>query len=98
MEFNISWKYKDYELRKTSSLSKDIDYWELVKWQKYDGKNSCFTLAYFVREQEGWELKFVGDRPFEYIEEDDLCTIWSALKMTNKALNDYFNIARVLDE
>ena len=95
MDFNISWKYKDYELRKTSSLSKAADYWELVKWQD---NNSCFVLAYFAQDKEGWELKFVGDRPFEYIEEDDLFTVWNALKMTCRTLNDYFNIARVLDE
>ena len=97
MEFNITWKYKDYELRKTAPLNDVEPYWELVKWNQYRGKATCFTFAYFKKDSEGWELKFVGNRPFEYIDTEDLFTIWEALKMTDTTLNNYFKINRTLE-
>ena len=33
---------------------------EIVKWQG----DICYTLAYWVMDSEGYDLKFVGDRPF----------------------------------
>lgn len=30
------------------------------------GKGNKFTLAYFEKTKEGYDLKFVGGRPFEY--------------------------------
>ena len=94
MEFNFNWKYKDYELRMTTPLSNDTHYLELVKWQEYNGKPSCFTLAYFKEDSEGYYLKFVGNRPFEYIDEEDLEIIWKALEMANNVINDYWKLAR----
>lgn len=29
-----------------------------------DGRPYCWSIAYFVRHKEGWDLQFVGNRPF----------------------------------
>jgi hypothetical protein len=36
---------------------------EIVAWIT---ENSCITLAYWQRDSEGYHLKYVGDRPFQY--------------------------------
>ncbi len=90
MEFDFNWKYKDYELRMTKPLSSSEKYLELVKWQKYNGKLACFTLAFFKEDSEGYFLKFVGSRPFQHIEEEDLEIVWKALEMADNTLNEYY--------
>ena len=44
-------------------------YHEIVSWFSHDllGKRtmSCYTLAYWVRDGEGYDLRFVGGRPLE---------------------------------
>lgn len=94
MELTFNWKHKDYEIRETTNPTSNEKYWELVKWQKYKGKPSCFTLASFVKGSEGWSLKFIGTRPFEYIDED-FGIVWDALKLTNETLNSYFKLKRL---
>jgi hypothetical protein len=90
MEFNFNWKYKDYELRMTTSLHNSKKYLELVKWHDYKGKDSCYTLAYFTEDSAGYELKFAGSRPFEDIEDEDVMTVWHALQIADTALNSYW--------
>lgn len=99
MELNFSWKYKDYELRacpkplvKTRIYDKNetIDF---VKWRtNSDGTKYCFSLAYWRRNSEGYDLRFVGNRPFDYIEVEDLDTIWEALRMAQDVLNKWFEL------
>ena len=96
MELSYNWKHKNYEIRETKNPRTNEKYWELVKWQKNKGRATCFTLAFFVKDSEGWYLKFVSDRPFEYIDED-FGIVWDALKMTNKTLNLWFKLKRLDD-
>jgi hypothetical protein len=35
---------------------------EIVKWYS---STTCFTLGAFEKSEEGYDFKFVGDRPFE---------------------------------
>jgi len=99
-ELDFNWKYKDYELRacptSLARLNPDdknttIDF---VKWfRPADGKKPyCFSIAYFVKDNEGYDLKFVGDRPFKYIEEEDLLVCWTALKMASGLLNNWHSL------
>jgi hypothetical protein len=39
---------------------------EIVKWYNDTDNNfTCFTLAYWNKGKEGYDLKFVGSRPFD---------------------------------
>ena len=40
---------------------------EIVAWTKEEGtdENYCYTIASFKKYDEGFDLKFVGPRPFE---------------------------------
>jgi hypothetical protein len=40
---------------------KDISTIEIVKWEA----NTCFTVACFNKDSDGFFLKFVGSRPFQ---------------------------------
>jgi hypothetical protein len=93
MDLNINWTFEDFEIRKTNRIVGGQPYWELVKWQTHNGQRSCFTLAFFDETSEGWELRFVGNRPFEYIDNDKVVIVWKALCMVNKTLNEYFKIS-----
>ena len=81
MSLEFSFKYKDYELRacpkrlarfSPEEPNETIDF---VKWNKSEDKPYCFSLAFFERYSEGYRLKFVGDRPFEYIDKKDLIVV-----------------------
>ena len=95
MEFSFNWKHKDYEIRKTHSINSNDEYWELVKWQEHNGKKTCFTLAHF-KGTETCDLVFIGNRPFEYIDDEDLGVVWDALKMCQATLEDYQKITKYL--
>ena len=39
---------------------------EIVKWSKdKNEKEYCFTIAYWNKGEEGYDLQFVGSRPFD---------------------------------
>ena len=93
-ELNFNWKYKNYELRacppslvKLNSEDKNTTI-EFIKWNG----DTCFTLAYFLKGNGGYDLKFVGDRPFEHIENNDLLSCWKALKMAYNLLINWQNL------
>ena len=58
--------------------------YELVKWQKY----TCFTVAFFLKHKEGYDMETVGDRFF--LDHD----AWVVGKHAIKFLNDCFDIAK----
>ena len=101
-KLEFSWKYEDYELRacptrlvrfKDDEPNSTIDF---VKWQTgADGKRSCFSLAYWRRDDEGYELKFVGGRPFVYIEPEHIEIIWKALRVAQKVLDAWFDMESI---
>lgn len=98
MKLEFSFKYKDYELRacprrlRRFSPDEPNETIDFVKWNKSGNKPFCFSLAYFVRDSEGYDLKFVGDRPFEYIDKEDLPIIWDVLKQAHNILNMFFDM------
>lgn len=93
---DFCFKYKDYEIRscpkQLAKLHPDDknETIELVKWQDSSVGKSCFTVAYFVRGSEGYELTFVNDRPFRHIEPEDLKIVWEFLRVSQKILNEFF--------
>ena len=99
MKLNFNWKYKTYEMKACpKSLARFYDNEpnetiDLLKWEESaDGRKSCFSLAYFVRGREGYYLKFVGGRPFDYIAKEDVPVLWKALKIAQGILNAFFDV------
>lgn len=97
MQLEFNWKYEDYELRavpkclarfEESDINQTI---ELVKWyyDEEDDRKHCFTLAYWVLANEGYELRFVSDRMFKYITEEDIRVVWEHLKNAQEVLNQF---------
>jgi len=68
-----------------STSSKEHMTASIVKW-----KNSfCYVLAYWLKDTEGYELKFIGDRPFEdNINKDEF---WLLAEIGQKHLTKWFN-------
>jgi len=88
--FDFSWKYKDYEVRTTHGLRCDAPYVELVHWEtSTQGRRTCYTIAYWQKDDEGWDLRFVGDRLLElsrlHIEQ-----IWPQIVAAQIALEGWF--------
>ena len=99
MELNFNWKYKEYELRacpkQLARLSDDSknETIDLIKWNTHDdGKRYCFSLAYWTRDKEGFDLTLVGERIFDYIEEDDLEIIWEQLHTAQIVLDSFWKL------
>lgn len=90
MDFEFSWKYKDFEIRTTNSFSTGEPYIELVKHETSEsGRDYVFTLAYFHRSKDCcYELHFVGDRPLRYIADIDVSEIWRQLWLAQELFED----------
>ncbi len=57
---------------------------EIVCWIEGD---TCYTLASWKKHKEGFELNFVGDRPFNI---DDKDTFWDIAKFGQEFLDNNF--------
>lgn len=98
-QLEFRWKYKNYELRACpkhlarftpDEPNETIDF---VLWEKDgNGKDFCFSLAYFIKGSGSYDLKFVGDRPFQYIAEEDVPYVWKALNAAQTVLDAFFDI------
>ncbi len=99
-DFNFSWKFKNFEIRtvhdgtdkKNLPLRKEYPV-ELVKYfdERHD---SCYVVAMFKLEDEGYELHFVGNRPMKDIEPEEMCSIWRQLQAAQKMLDAYFKACK----
>ena len=88
--FDFHWKFKDFEIRTTHTYGDDeIPYLELIKWDEHGGKRYCFTLAYWFRDKDGdYELRFVCERPLEYIADVDIGVIWKQMYLAQQMFED----------
>jgi len=89
----FKFKINDLELRSCDECliqqSKNHKTAEILYHQLDDsGKTYCFTLAYWIAQGDGFDLKFVGDRPFVYGDKKDF---WILAKMGQQLLDEYFN-------
>ena len=55
----FKFKVKDLEVRDCGKCA------EIVKWCSDDGKEYCYTIAFWNKNKESYDLKFVGNRPFD---------------------------------
>lgn len=90
---NLSIRIGDLELRSCDEhlFVQDVTHTtaEIVKWERTDsgkGKESCYTVAYWVKGSAGYDVMFVGNRPFEI----DKNTLWILLKSGQTLLNEYY--------
>ena len=93
MDLNFSWNFKDFAIRNYRNFKSEINTYypiELVKYTDREHKH-CYTVAMWWRDEEGYELHFVGSRPFDDISPDEIKTIWRQLQAAQKMLDEYFN-------
>jgi hypothetical protein len=106
MELNYNWKYRDYELRACprtlTRLNKEDqnETIDLIKWEtsKEDSKRYCFSLAYWQRDKEGFDLTLVGTRIFDEIEEDDVAMVWEQLHTAQLVLDIFWETEYKLNQ
>jgi len=61
---------------------------EIVEWAADD--SHCWAIAYWIKGKEGYDLKFVGDRPFANTV--DKYTFWMLAKAGQMILEQFFEM------
>lgn len=99
-DFNFSWKFNNFHIRtrhedwndRNSPLYKKCPI-ELVKY--FDDKHSsCYVVAWFELDDDGYELHFVGNRPLVDIDANEIASVWIELQAAQKMLDAYFEACR----
>ncbi len=89
MEF-VNFRMGNIELRATGKYltkSDNIETCEIIHWEESGtGQPSCYILAYWIESKEGFDLKFVGDRPFGVSHS----TFMHMAKFGQEILDEYF--------
>lgn len=93
--FNFNWEFKNFAIRtvhqdfkdRNSPLRKNCPV-ELIKYFD-DEHSSCYVVAWFERDEEGYELHFIGNRPMVDIDADEIKSIWVQLQAAQKMLDAY---------
>jgi hypothetical protein len=86
MQFSI--KKDDLELQSCGDillLSGEHNTARVVKWERKDEDQYCYVLAYWEEGKEGYDLHFVGTRPFA---NDVSPSIFMSLAKTGQSLLD----------
>ena len=65
---------------------------ELVKWYKVEERNYCYVIALFDKDNEGYNMRTIGDRFFE--DKD----AWVVGKYGLEFLNEIFEIEKNEEE
>lgn len=102
--FEFSWEFKNFAIRtmhknyedRNSPIRKDCPI-ELIKYLD-DKHSSCYVVAWFRLDDEGYELHFVGSRPFKDISADEMQSIWPQLQAAQKMLDAYFEACEESEE
>ena len=95
--FDFKWDFHNYGIRTIhekwddpkSNIRNDCPI-ELVKYNN-DAHSTCYTLAYFNLDDEGYELHSVGGRLFDEISSDEIGEIWSQLQAAQRMLDAYYD-------
>jgi len=87
----FNYRIDDIEVRATGKhlIAGDGDELTTCEIVKYDNDTgpSCYTLAYWKRESEGFDLKFVGGRPFDV----DPIDFMRIAKVGQEFLDEFFD-------
>lgn len=91
-----SWKYQNLEIFIKTNKNNEITTPELICWEEDSSHNRyCYVLAVWNKTSEGWELKYIGSRPFEIFEkkvELELDKVWQGLDGCQKILDALFEV------
>lgn len=69
---------------------------EIVCWFDYESKKACYTVARWNRNSEGYNIEFIGDRPFD--DKIDANDVWELMKYGQKVLNATFRLEEYKNE
>lgn len=81
MKLNI--ELNDLEVKTTKTLNNEKEYFEIVRWITSD-KPHYYTLAIFDQTKEGYNIRFIGNRPFDDAISNDF---WTIAKMAQAILD-----------
>lgn len=81
----------EIELRMIRPDSED-SYMQLVRWSECESMGEfCYSLVHWTKHSEGYDVQFIGHRPFEYVQETaNLGGFWAMLKYGNQLLDAEF--------
>jgi hypothetical protein len=80
----------DLEFRHLDTRKAEIVQW----WKRSDSDTeSCHTLLWWTRGKEGYDIEFIGGRPFEY---DQNKVLWEIMKYGQKVLDAVFDLQEEL--
>lgn len=101
-DFSFSWSFKNFKIQTVhesyDNVNKSYDKStpvrkrcpiELIKYFD-DEHSSCFVIAWFELDDEGYSLHGIGGRLFEEIDEYEIAEIWKQLCAAQKMLDTYF--------
>jgi len=81
-------RFRNIEFR----WSKCNNKYELVKWNESPNSDTCYVIAFFDKDKEGYDMRTIGDRFFE--DKD----AWVVGKYGLEFLNEIFEIERIEEE
>lgn len=88
----FSFRLEDLEVRSCGEhllSGGNHDRAEIVKWDKNtNGEEYCFAVAYWDKTKDGYNLKFVGKRPFSINNKDNF---WKLAQQGQVLLEEEFN-------
>lgn len=91
----MNYRIDDLEFRWVQSevrFPADDRFPEIVRWEysETSEREFCYTLAVWVKDDEGYDLKFIGDRPFSDNVNSDM--FWELAKYGQKIVNARFDL------
>jgi hypothetical protein len=99
-DLEFIFNYKDYCLRacperlvrfSDTEKNETIDFMKSYIREE-DGRELWYSIGYFTRGTDGYSFQFVGSRPFEDIDLEDLPILWTALKSAQEILDNFFEL------
>jgi hypothetical protein len=81
-------RFRNIEFR----WSKCNNKYELVRWRQNTNSETCYVIAFFDKDKEGYDMRTIGDRFFE--DKD----AWVVGKYGLEFLNAIFEIEKVEEE
>ena len=86
IDFSIKWK--DYEWKEYTTTEVDEPLYELVRWEEYNGKKSCYVIVFirWNRKEWCWEINDSMTRWLD-LPEEDLLEVTKITKHVLKLLN-----------
>jgi hypothetical protein len=90
--FEFNWEFGRFQIRTvhddTGKLRRNFPI-EIIKY--FDDKHSsCYVIAGWQRTDEGYELRFVGSRPMQDIEPEEISQIWRQIRAAQAMLDEYW--------